>query len=227
MKKKPNIILLMTDRLRGDCLGYAGHPDVKTPYLDTLASRGIFFDHAYSACPSCIAARASLHTGMAQDHHRRVGYEDGIPWEYEHTLAGELTKAGYHTYCVGKMHVSPLRNYLGYTVDGRSMLPMVSDPSVTIRDALHCEHAYGDDSCQWIVTPEDKYIWYTVTGKEQYFRMDTDRRELRDEINNEKYASRIKWLRDILIRHLESRPEGFVSDGKLVPGREYRPYISF
>ena len=54
----------MTDQLRGDCLGYAGHPDVKTPYLDSLAAKGVSFDRAYSACPSCIAARAALHTGM-------------------------------------------------------------------------------------------------------------------------------------------------------------------
>lgn len=112
--KQPNIILIMTDQLRWDCLGYAGHPDVKTPYLDTLAAKGVVFDHAYSACPSCIAARAALHTGMEQSHHGRVGYEDNIPWNYEHTMAGELTKAGYYTQCVGKMHVHPLRNYLGF-----------------------------------------------------------------------------------------------------------------
>ena len=104
----------MTDQLRGDCLGYAGHPDVKTPYLDTLASTGVMFSRAYSACPSCIAARAALHTGMAQDHHGRVGYKDGIAWNYEHTMAGELSRAGYYTQCVGKMHVHPLRNYLGF-----------------------------------------------------------------------------------------------------------------
>ena len=114
MDKKPNIILIMTDQLRGDCLGYAGHPDVKTPYLDTLASTGVMFDRAYSACPSCIAARAALHTVMEQSHHGRVGYEDGVPWNYEHTLSGELSKAGYYTQCVGKMHVHPLRNYLGF-----------------------------------------------------------------------------------------------------------------
>lgn len=114
MTNRPNIILLMTDQLRGDALGYAGHPDVKTPYLDTLAARGVNFDRAYSACPSCIAARAALHTGMEQSHHGRVGYEDNIPWRYEHTLAGELSKAGYYTQCVGKMHVHPLRNYLGF-----------------------------------------------------------------------------------------------------------------
>ena len=29
MDKHPNIILLMADQMRGDCLGIAGHPDVK------------------------------------------------------------------------------------------------------------------------------------------------------------------------------------------------------
>ena len=32
MDKRPNIILLMADQMRGDCLGIAGHPDVKTPF---------------------------------------------------------------------------------------------------------------------------------------------------------------------------------------------------
>ncbi len=98
--KQPNIILIMTDQLRGDCLGYAGHPDVKTPYLDTLASTGVVFSRAYSSCPSCIAARAALHTGMEQTHHGRVGYKDRISWNYEHTMAGELAQAGYYTQCV-------------------------------------------------------------------------------------------------------------------------------
>ena len=91
-----------------------GHPDVKTPYLDTLAARGTLFDRAYSACPSCIPARAALHTGMSQEKNGRVGYEDGIAWDYPHTLAGELSAGGYYTQCVGKMHVHPLRNLLGY-----------------------------------------------------------------------------------------------------------------
>ncbi len=30
MDKRPNIILLMADQMRGDCLGIAGHPDVNT-----------------------------------------------------------------------------------------------------------------------------------------------------------------------------------------------------
>ena len=49
MDKRPNIILLMADQMRGDCLGIAGHPDVKTPFLDALAAEGVRYENAYSA----------------------------------------------------------------------------------------------------------------------------------------------------------------------------------
>ena len=61
---QPNIVLITADQFRGDCLGIMGHPDVKTPYLDTLAAQGAYFTNMYSACPSCIPARAALMTGM-------------------------------------------------------------------------------------------------------------------------------------------------------------------
>ncbi len=111
---RPNVLLILCDEMRGDCLGIAGHPDVKTPWLDTLASYGVRYPNAFSSCPTCIPARAAIHTGMSQEHHGRVGYQDGVAWRYPHTLAGEFTAAGYQTACVGKMHVHPLRNTLGY-----------------------------------------------------------------------------------------------------------------
>lgn len=114
MSKLPNILLIMTDQMRGDCMGIAGHHDVKTPYLDNLAASGTIFPNAYTAVPSCISARCALHTGLSQDHHGRVGYRDRVDWNYKTTLAGELSKAGYYTQCVGKMHVHPLRNNMGF-----------------------------------------------------------------------------------------------------------------
>ncbi len=113
-QKRPNILLLMTDQMRGDCLGIAGHPDVKTPYLDHLASQGQWFPNAYTAVPSCIASRCSLLTGLCPEHHGRVGYQDRVDWNYPVTLPGELARAGYYTKCVGKMHVHPLRSLLGF-----------------------------------------------------------------------------------------------------------------
>ena len=76
-QKQPNIVFIMTDQMRGDCMGIAGHPDVKTPFLDTLAARGTLFDRAYSACPSCIAARAALHTGFRRKNTAGLGIRTG------------------------------------------------------------------------------------------------------------------------------------------------------
>ena len=111
---QPNILLLMCDQFRGDALSYAGHPDIKTPYLDTLAAQGACFDKAYSSCPSCIPARVALFTGKSQENHGRVGYEDGIDWNYDHMLAEEMSDHGYQTECIGKMHVHPARKHCGF-----------------------------------------------------------------------------------------------------------------
>jgi len=114
MSDRPNVVLIMADQWRGDCLSVAGHPVVRTPYLDQLALSGARFSRAYSATPTCIPARAALHTGLSQASHGRVGYRDGVPWNYSTTLAGEFTRHGYQTQAIGKMHVYPERSQMGF-----------------------------------------------------------------------------------------------------------------
>ncbi|MDO4429381.1 MAG: arylsulfatase [Atopobiaceae bacterium] len=111
---RPNVLLIMCDQLRGDCLGFAGHPDVKTPYLDSLAAQSTFFERAYSACPTCLPARVSLFTGQTPAHHGRVGYEDGVSWDFPHMLPQVFSDAGYQTACAGKLHVHPPRLACGF-----------------------------------------------------------------------------------------------------------------
>ncbi|MEV6964842.1 arylsulfatase [Hamadaea sp. NPDC051192] len=110
----PNVLLIMVDQWRGDCLSAAGHPVVQTPFLDRLALSGARFDRAYSAAPTCIPARVSLMTGLGQVTHGRVGYQDYVPWDYPITLAGEFTRHGYQTQAVGKMHFYPERSQQGF-----------------------------------------------------------------------------------------------------------------
>ena len=111
---KPNIILIMVDQMRGDCLGINGHPVVETPNLDMMAGEGYNFKNAYSAVPSCIAARAALMTGMNQRNHGRVGYKNNVTWNYKNMLAETFAKNDYYTQCVGKMHVHPERSLCGF-----------------------------------------------------------------------------------------------------------------
>jgi len=112
-----NIILILSDQMRGDCLGVAGNPCIQTPNLDFLASRGTLFSHAYSAVPSCVPARALLWTGQNQWHAGILGMGRGqaeIPNDFPHTLAGELTKAGFRTHLTGKGHFQPQRSLMGF-----------------------------------------------------------------------------------------------------------------
>ena len=114
MPEKPNILFILTDQMRADCLGAAGHPVLETPNLDDLAGSGVRFTSAFSPCPSCIAARASLFTGLSPSGHGRLGYRDQVPWRYTETLAELLSAAGYQTHCVGKTHFFPQRLPLGF-----------------------------------------------------------------------------------------------------------------
>ncbi|MEN6498582.1 MAG: sulfatase-like hydrolase/transferase, partial [Thermoguttaceae bacterium] len=73
-RKRPNILFLMADQLRGDCLGADGNRAIHTPHLDRLAAEGARFRCAYSSVPSCTPARAELLTGLSPWHHGMLGY---------------------------------------------------------------------------------------------------------------------------------------------------------
>jgi len=112
--ERPNVILIYVDQWRGDCLGIDEHQVVETPYLDQLALGGVRFQRAYSATPSCVPARAALLTGLGQASTGRIGYKDGVPWDYPVTIASEFTCHGYQTESIGKMHVYPERSQMGF-----------------------------------------------------------------------------------------------------------------
>jgi arylsulfatase len=112
---RPNIVLITTDQQRGDCIGIDPHAPkaLQTPNLNWIGRTGAHFTRGYSECPSCIPARRCLMTGTAPAANGVVGFQ-GVDWEPAHTLAGELTRAGYQTEMIGKLHLSPLRKRYGF-----------------------------------------------------------------------------------------------------------------
>lgn len=114
MKKKTNIVYIIADQLRYDFVNINGNEYIDTPNLNMMASEGYNFTNTYTAVSSCISARAAIHTGLSQESHKRVGYEDGVKWDYENMMAEVFSKNGYHTQCVGKMHVYPTRSLCGF-----------------------------------------------------------------------------------------------------------------
>lgn len=114
--RRPNIVLICVDQMRGDAMSAAGHPVVRTPWIDEIFHTGTGFSHAYSATPTCVPARVALFTGQAQESHGRYGYQEQIPFAEAHpvTMQRCLREAGYQTQAIGKMHVWPERSRCGF-----------------------------------------------------------------------------------------------------------------
>ncbi|MBS5951629.1 MAG: DUF4976 domain-containing protein [Clostridium sp.] len=107
------------------------------------------------------------------------------------------------------------------TVDGYSLKDLIEDEGNTKwRECIHGEHAYGEDSNHYITNGKHKYIWFSQTGKEQYFDLEKDPHELKDLINEEDYQENINHFRELLISELEGREEGYTDGEKLIVGRK-------
>ncbi|HUX15878.1 MAG TPA: sulfatase-like hydrolase/transferase, partial [Phycisphaerae bacterium] len=103
---RPDILLIMPDQMRGDCLSALGHPAVQTPHLDDLIRQGAAFTQAYTTVPSCIPARHALLTGLFPQTSGVVGFK-ARPIR-QPTLPQRLAEAGYATVLVGRnMHQAP------------------------------------------------------------------------------------------------------------------------
>jgi len=103
---RPNILFIMTDQHRWDCIGANGNPLIKTPNLDRLAAAGANFTHFFVQAPVCVPSRASFFTGRYPHAHRnRVNY---TPLDRNEVLMqSRLRDAGYATASVGKLHYYP------------------------------------------------------------------------------------------------------------------------
>jgi arylsulfatase A-like enzyme len=102
--RRPNIVFFLSDDHRGDLLGCAGHPILKTPVIDALAARGVRFANAYVTSPMCVPSRTSLMTGLMD--RTTLGSGRTVASEFLRAAYPTLLRqAGYHTGYVGKWHV--------------------------------------------------------------------------------------------------------------------------
>ena len=103
---RTNILILMPDQMRADCLSSAGHAHVHTPHLDRLSADGLRFSSAYTTNPLCMPARASFLTGLYSHNHGIWENYGGVAKRAE-TYLRHLARAGYHTCQIGKAHFYP------------------------------------------------------------------------------------------------------------------------
>lgn len=158
MKTKPNIVYILTDQMRAHATGYNGDPNVKTPYLDKLASESVDFTNAISNTPICTPYRACLLSGQYPLTHGLFMNDLTMP-DNGNSLAQVYQRAGYDTACIGKWHLDG---------EGRSAyIPKERRQGFDYWKVLECTHDYnksyyyeGDDSTkkEW-----DGYDTYAQT----------------------------------------------------------------
>ncbi len=118
--EKPNLLFVLVDDLGWTDLGCFGSAYYQTPNIDRLASQGMRFTDAYSACTVCSPTRASIMTGQYParlritdwiEGHKRPFAKLSVP-DWTMRLAPEipnvaraLKAAGYATASIGKWHL--------------------------------------------------------------------------------------------------------------------------
>ncbi len=119
---RPNVILILSDDQGFTDYGFMGHPIVKTPNLDRLASQSLLYTRGY-VMPVCSPALACLLTGQLPHIHGITGNDLSLPAIKTEEAKGKndrsplshqllsnsvippraLTKAGYLTFQTGKL----------------------------------------------------------------------------------------------------------------------------
>jgi len=156
-EKKPNIVFILVDDQRNTSLGCAGHPQIKTPVIDSLAARGVRFENAFVQTPICMASRANLFTGLTTTTH---GYH-GNPStpvckeDLDTSFPTLLRQSGYKTGFYGKQHVNWEKGVDGMTTmfDDHEVLrrsPYIKRmPDGSLR---HVDEIMGDKSVAFVQT---------------------------------------------------------------------------
>ena len=76
----PNVVMLISDDQTWTDFGFMGHPEVRTPNLDRLASQGLFFPRGYVTASLCRPSLATMVTGLYPHQSKIVNnYPMGTP----------------------------------------------------------------------------------------------------------------------------------------------------
>lgn len=114
-ESQPNVVFIISDDHGWSDYGFMGHPQVRTPNIDRLASESLLFTRGYVPTSLCRPSLASIMTGLYPHQHGLVGNDPpGNPRDAEsragmvkvfkrsHTVAAILGKKGYVSLQTGK-----------------------------------------------------------------------------------------------------------------------------
>jgi uncharacterized sulfatase len=78
-KRPPNVVLIIADDMAWSDYGFMGHPHIRTPRLDRLASQSVTFRRGYVTTSLCSPSLASILTGRYPHQHTITGNDPPLP----------------------------------------------------------------------------------------------------------------------------------------------------
>ena len=109
MSKPVNVLFILADQWRADCLGAVGNPVIQTPNLDALAAEGTLFRQCFVQTAPCGPSRMCMYTSRYLCSHRTVNNKVPLV-DAQENIAMALRGAGYRPGLIG---------YNDYAVDPR------------------------------------------------------------------------------------------------------------
>jgi len=105
-RKRPNVVVILTDDQRDDCFGLHPRPllGIRTPHLNRLAREGAIFENMFVTTSLCSPSRASFLSGLYAHSHGVVNNFTDYPADLA-SYPRRLQEAGYNTAYIGKWHM--------------------------------------------------------------------------------------------------------------------------
>jgi arylsulfatase A-like enzyme len=209
--KRSNVLFILADDLKADCIGALGNPHIKTPNLDRLVQRGFVFPRTYCfgsmVGAVCLPSRSMIVTGRSLFHlpaekilrgnfkqyqAAMVGRKEGRDWVL---LPHVLREAGYETYHIGKSgngFVPGLQAFEHNTIrDDRS-----------IEERANSSQNHADQIIEFLRTrqADRPFLVYTHINKTQLFDLQIDSRETNDLADKPEHAGKVEEMMALLAK---------------------------
>ena len=142
----PNIVLIICDQIRADVCKREGFSLDTTPFLDTLARSGIWFNKAYTSAPVCVPARTSLIAGRFPNATRIKSNHNIKDVIYSEDMIDVVKSRGYKTALIGKNHTYLTPDRFDYWKEYKHLgvpYPNTSEER-TFNDYLKTTNFYAD-----------------------------------------------------------------------------------
>ena len=109
MTDRPNIVFLLNDHQVYYRHGWDNAPKIQRPHFDRMASEGVVFNRAYTACPLCAPARRTMLTGLFPHNHGEL--KNNVDYPFDRDAISCIQEEGAHVYSQAYSDLESLDKY--------------------------------------------------------------------------------------------------------------------